>query len=203
MLLPAPIPIGNLAVKHPEVPLLPNYSVNPPSSFWESFLVRPLPPSSVSPVNAQTLLHRLLHAPGLSAAQLVRGRLSVQELTHGASACQLSPPLPPLSARNTPAAVTHGQQVTDNVVGWIKAGFAAGPFKAPPLPDFRCNPILAVPQPGKVRVILNLSAPDGASYNDNVNAREGPDVHCPASGLHYCPVRPWSPHLEIRHARRV
>ena len=136
--------------------------------------------------------------PGLAC-----GRLSVQELTHGASACQLSPPLPPLNTRNTPAAFTHRQQVTDNIVGWIKAGFTAGPFKAPPLPDFRCNPILAVPQPGKVRVLLNLSAPDGASYNDNVNAREGPDVHCPASGLHYCPVRPWSPHLEIRHARRV
>ena len=29
--------------------------------------------------------------------------------------------------------------------------------------------MLAVPQPGKVRVILNLSAPDGASYNDNLN----------------------------------
>ena len=108
MLLPAPIPIGNLAVKHPEVPLLPDYSVNPPSSFWESFPIRPLPPSSVSPVNAQALLHCLLNAPGLTAAQLARGRLSVQELTHGASACQLSPPLPPLNARNTPAAITHG-----------------------------------------------------------------------------------------------
>ena len=121
MLLPAPIPIGNLAVKHPEVPLLPDYSVNPPSFFWESFPVRTLPPSSVSLVNAQALLHRLLNAPGLTAAQLACGRLSVQELTHGASACQLSPPLPPFIARNTPAAVTHGQQVTDNVVGWIKA----------------------------------------------------------------------------------
>ena len=77
VLLPAPIPIGNLAVKHPEVPLLPYYSVNPPSSFWESFPVCPLPPSSVSPVNAQALLLLLQNAPGLTAAQLARGRLSV------------------------------------------------------------------------------------------------------------------------------
>ena len=70
---------------------------------------------------------------------------------------------------NTPAAVTHGAQVTDNIVSWLKAGFASGPFLAPPLPDFRCNSILAVPQPGKVRVILNLSVPDGASFNDNIN----------------------------------
>ena len=153
MLLPVPIPIGNLAVKHPEVPLLPDYSFNQPSSFWDSFPVRPLPPSSVSPVNAQTLLTRLTNAPGLTAAQLTRGRLSVEELTHSASACQLSLPLPPLNARNIPAAITHRQQVTDNIVGWIKAGFAAGPFKAPPLPEFCCNPILPVPQPGKVRVM--------------------------------------------------
>ena len=72
-------------------------------------------------------------------------------------------------SNNTPAAVEHGSFVTDNIVSWLKAGFCAGPFLAPPVLGFRCNSILAVPQPGKVCVILNLSSPDGQSFNDNIN----------------------------------
>ena len=168
VLLPAPLPIAPLARKNPEVPLLPDYAATPPMSFWSAVPCKPLPPTSVSPVDGHALLARIESTPGLKASEIARGHLAVDELLHGASACQSSA-LPSVMSPNTPAAVTHGAQVMDNVVSWLKAGFASGPFLAPPLPNFRCNSILAVPQPGKVRVILNLSVPDGASFNDNIN----------------------------------
>ena len=168
VLLPAPLDVAPLARKNPEIPLLPDYAATPPMSFWSAIPCTPLPSTSVSPVDAHALLARIESTPGLTVSETARGRLAVDELLHGASACQSSD-LPAVMSPNTPAAVTHGAQVTDNVVSWLKAGFASGPFLAPPLPDFRCNSILAVPQPGKVRVILNLSVPDGASFNDNIN----------------------------------
>ncbi|PPR00185.1 hypothetical protein CVT26_009053 [Gymnopilus dilepis] len=48
---------------------------------------------------------------------------------------------------------------------------AAGPFKSPPLQDFRCSPLGVVGRkrnPGKLRVINHLSWPDGSSVNDNI-----------------------------------
>ena len=92
--------------------------------------------------------------PGLKVSEIARGRLAVDELLH----------VPEYPSGSHPWRPSH-----DNMVSWLKAGFASGPFLAPPLPNFRCNSILAVPQPGKVRVILNLSVPDGSSFNDNIN----------------------------------
>jgi hypothetical protein len=58
--------------------------------------------------------------------------------------------------------------VVDTVASWVKKGFVAGPFDYPPLPQFRVNPLMAVDQGEKVRLVLNVSAPKGSSFNDNV-----------------------------------
>jgi len=52
---------------------------------------------------------------------------------------------------------------------FVKSGFVAGPFKSPPLKDFRVNSLIAVEQDTKVRPCLNVSLPKGCSFNDNVN----------------------------------
>ena len=169
VLLPFPFPISALALKNPEVPLLDDYGMPPPTAFWSSIPRRLLTTEAVSPVNGPALMARVDALTGITDAQRSRARHVVRVLIFGASACQNSPPLPALMEPNTPAAVEHGSFVTDNIVSWLKAGFCAGPFLAPPVPGFRCNSILAVPQPGKVRVILNLSSPDGRSFNDNIN----------------------------------
>ncbi len=75
-------------------------------------------------------------------------------------------PLSPLFSPNSPSAYIHGEQITDTIASWIHKGFVAGPFHNPPYPNFRANPLLAIPQHDKVRLVLNLSAPTGASYND-------------------------------------
>jgi hypothetical protein len=59
--------------------------------------------------------------------------------------------------------------MTDAIVGWIKKGFVAGPFTTAPLKGFRVNPHMAAVQKTKVRPIMNLSSPKGASFNDAVD----------------------------------
>ena len=59
--------------------------------------------------------------------------------------------------------------MTDTIATWIKKGFVAGPFDSPPMPGFRANPLGVVNRNGKIRPILNMSGPKGASFNDNVD----------------------------------
>ena len=52
----------------------------------------------------------------------------------------------------------------------VARGHTAGPFPSPPLTPFRCNPLGARTKPdGSVRIILDLSQPDGRSVNDNID----------------------------------
>ncbi len=53
----------------------------------------------------------------------------------------------------------------------INLGRIAGPFKNPPFKHYRCSPLFLVPkhEPGKYRMIFNLSFPKGSSVNDFVN----------------------------------
>ena len=62
--------------------------------------------------------------------------------------------------------------MTEEIANWVHKGYAAGPFDKPPTPGFRVNPILAVAQPDKIRVILNVSAPENESFNSNVDEFE-------------------------------
>ncbi len=59
--------------------------------------------------------------------------------------------------------------LTDTIAFWVKNKLVAGPFPSVPMKNFRCNPLMAVPQKNKVRPVLNLSAPAGASFNEAVN----------------------------------
>jgi hypothetical protein len=51
--------------------------------------------------------------------------------------------------KNSKGALIHGEEVTDTIASWITKKFMAGPFYTPPLPDFRANSILAIPQQNK------------------------------------------------------
>ena len=58
--------------------------------------------------------------------------------------------------------------LNDNIASWVSKGFVAGPFDEPPFPGFRANPLFACIKRGKVRPILNLSYPEGGSFNDSI-----------------------------------
>ena len=53
----------------------------------------------------------------------------------------------------------------------LAKGRVAGPFSSPPLPRLHISRFGVIPkkhQPGKWRLILNLSSPDGHSVNDGI-----------------------------------
>ena len=68
--------------------------------------------------------------------------------------------------------------ITDAIAGWVEKGFAAGPFREEEVPaGAKVNGIMCRPKPnGAVRVILNMSAPDGSSVNDGIDAAAFPAV---------------------------
>ena len=82
---------------------------------------------------------------------------------------QKCPALPACFSKNTRSTTVYGECVADTVASWVKAGYAAGPFEQPPLHDFRTNCLMAVDQGHKIRPILNVSAPEDHSFNDNVD----------------------------------
>jgi hypothetical protein len=94
------------------------------------------------------------------------------EFLEGKKPASLIRHLPGLREKNASSAIENGKFMTDVQVTWVKKGFVAGPFDAPPHPGFRVNPLMAAVQKTKVRPILNLSAPKGKSFNDAVNVWE-------------------------------
>ena len=61
-----------------------------------------------------------------------------------------------------------GRAYTDQLVTMIKKGFVAGPFLESPVENLRINSLFAVNQADKYRPILNLSKPEGNSYNEAI-----------------------------------
>ena len=88
-----------------------------------------------------------------------RGASRGQTVSGNAASCQLYP-----------------EQITDAVGGWLEKGFAAGPFSKEEVPEgAKINGMMCRPKPsGAVRVILNMSAPEGMSVNDGIDASEFP-----------------------------
>jgi hypothetical protein len=78
--------------------------------------------------------------------------------------------LPGCMVKNSSTALEFGKEVTDVIASWVDKKFVCGLFKSPPVQGFKANSILAVPQPGKVRVCLNVSLPKGNSFNDNISS---------------------------------
>lgn len=106
-------------------------------------------------------------SPLLLDSEIARAKKCIESLRYGAPTF-LRNSLTACCVKNSSAALNHGPEVTDAIASWINKGFVAGPFLSPPTANFRANSILAVPQPGKVRICLNVSLPKGNSLNENI-----------------------------------
>jgi len=155
-------------VKCPEVPVLQSYKFPAPPAFWSNFPAKPLPTDPATPVNCEILL-KLVHSLGksFSKPQLCRVNLLIQDLSTGVTV-PFSAPLPAIVVPNSVSVLAHGRQFTDTLAYWVKCGFVAGPFVLPPCPQFRINQMLAIDQHNKVRIVMNLSGPEGLSFNDAI-----------------------------------
>jgi hypothetical protein len=146
---------------------LPDYDKIPDESFWKVFPSH-YPTAVYSPVNIEKLENLIKicwydwtdseRLTAQKALSRVKGEIPVK-FTHE---------LPGINERNAKSAIENGAQMTDALADWILKKFVAGPFGEPPFKKFRSNPLMAVVQKTKVRPILNLSSPSGASFNDAV-----------------------------------
>jgi hypothetical protein len=167
-----PIPLPDSAVKNPEIPELENYAVAPKQNFWDIF-----------PSNYPTgVRHGGVNIPELEKLiEKCKGKWTLSEKIKSEKALRnlkgekilvLVCALPPLKEKNAKSAVENGRAMTDVLATWLKKGFVAGPFDSPPCESFQSNPLMAAVQRFKVRLILNLSAPTGLSFNDAVNSHD-------------------------------
>jgi hypothetical protein len=152
----------------PSIPVLPDYSKIPSEAFWKDFPFNPLPvqpETKISIEKLKDLIEKSKHL--LLKTELDRANKCVEYLTSGAPSFQ-SAHLPGCSVKNSDIALRHGHSVTDTIASWVEKKFVAGPFPTPPVPGFRANSILAVPQASKTRICINVSLPKDKSFNDNI-----------------------------------
>ena len=77
--------------------------------------------------------------------------------------------------KNKPSAVLHAPVIDDYLANEVLLGRVAGPFSSPPLPNLHISSFGVIPkkgQPGKWRLIVDLSAPGGASVNDGIDPQD-------------------------------
>lgn len=79
------------------------------------------------------------------------------------------------SQKNKQSAI-HNPQVVDKYIdNEVRMGRVAGPFDVPPLPGLQISSFGVIPkrgQPGKWRLIVDLSSPKGLSVNDGIEREE-------------------------------
>ena len=88
----------------------------------------------------------------------------------------LNPPRRLKSAKkNKPSANQHVDVIDNYLANEVALHRVAGPFPLPPLPNLHVSSFGVIPkkgQPGKWRLIVDLSSPGGLSVNDGINAED-------------------------------
>ena len=77
--------------------------------------------------------------------------------------------------KNKPSATQHASVIDAYLANEVSLGRVAGPFNSPPFPNLQLSSFGVIPkkgQPGKWRLIVDLSSPWGASVNDGISADE-------------------------------
>ena len=136
-----------------------------------SIVLARLPPvSAVSPLKVDQFCRELSHHPN---PQLVSSVLD--GIRHGFK-LGFSHHQPLRSARrNKPSAYAHPAVIDEYLANEVSLGRVAGPFTSPPFPFLHVSSFGVIPkkgQPGKWRLIVDLSSPGGASVNDGINPDE-------------------------------
>ncbi len=154
--------------KFPDIPVMTDYDGVLPEPFWEKFPSNALPTKIFTKVKVDVLEEKIESCKlKLLRSEYFRAKKCVQYLRDGAPAFQLKE-LPSCIVKNSATALKFGPEVTNVIASSVEKKYACGPFKSPPVRNFRANSLIAVPQPGKVRVCLNVSLPTGKSFNNNI-----------------------------------
>jgi len=195
----------SVKIKCPEIPVLDSYVNSPGPEFWKKFPSRELPDKIEPKVNVialQSLVNNFGHL--LTDSQIQRANIVIENLVNGAPSYQKKV-LPSCKVANAKITEKYGREITDTIGFWIKEGFVCGPFPSPPLDKFRVNSILAIPQEGKVRPVLNVSLPENNSFNDNIDSLRLEKVHMSSAReygylLKKCGKGAWMSKFDIQNA---
>ena len=80
------------------------------------------------------------------------------------------------SAKSNKASANQPSEVIDHyLANEVSLGRVAGPFSSPPFPNLHVSSFEVIPkkgQPGKWRLIVDLSSPSGLSVNDGIDPDE-------------------------------
>ena len=163
--------------KHTEIPIMTDYKCIRDKKFWDSFPSRPLPTKPETGICTRSLGKLLMeNGEKMTVAEKERGKKAIDYLTNGAPSHQKKR-LPPICCKNHESAYENAPCLTDTIVQWVIGKFVSGPFRSPPVSNFRSNPLKVIVQHGKVRPVLNVSSPRGFSFNDNVIETKMEKVH--------------------------
>ena len=125
----------------------------------------------VSPINVEKLAAELSHYPDKMKVDFVIAGLNYgYRVGFNASLVSLQ-----AASGNMPSALLQPSVTDDYLRNELDKGRIAGPFKTPPLPNLHVSRFGMIPkkhQPGKWRLILDLSSPRGASVNDGIPKEE-------------------------------
>ena len=141
-----------------------------------SFPFSPLKPATaISPVLASELEHELRGYPLRDKANyILRGLRSGFRVDFLSSRASLK------SASSNMASAALNPSVIDGYLQTeLEKGRVAGPFPFPPYPDLHVSRFGVIPkknQPGKWRLILDLSSPSGRSMNDGIPKDTSPFI---------------------------
>ena len=169
---PKALPRKIFKPKH-DLPVLDSYKGPAPEGYWDFF-----PSCSTYPGTSwidPNKLSSLAREHGVHGDRLA---LAMQDLTLGADIGCRGSARNPTRSTNAPSAYEFGAQVSDAIADWLVLGLAYGPVKEEDLPfSVKINGIMCKEKPnGSVRIILNLSAPEGLSVNDGINKLDFPAV---------------------------
>ena len=121
-------------------------------------------PAVFTPLNVDKLALELVNHPNRSFVDSL-----INALGYGTRIGYLGPQKSRVST-NLVSASQHPEVVSANLSKEMRMGRVAGPFSAPPLPNFQCHPIGVVPKKHSTewRTIYHLSYPQGDSINDHI-----------------------------------
>ena len=124
-------------------------------------------PSNVTPINAQKLWHELCcHPDQAKVDYVITGLTSGFRLGFDPSAVSLQS-----TVRNMSSASLQPSVIDQYLLSELEKGHVAGPFLISPIPNLHISRFGVKPkkhQPGKWRLILDLSSPVSHSINDGI-----------------------------------
>ena len=158
--------------------LPPFESVDTPGdAFWEAFPFNPLPSSPSTVINwaaFQAAIDSVSSA--MTPSQHALADLVISDLSLGADTL-IDPSRVPLeTVPNNCMPARSAAACADQLATMVLKRHISGPFSSPPFPQFRANPLFIIERNGKLRLILNLSAPEDASFNDAIDSSKVPDI---------------------------